>query len=515
MRRRTILTGTALGVAGAAFGLSEPATARSGRSAGGLLAVRGVTVIDAAGGVRRGQTVLIQGDRILDAGPAQRVPTPHAATVIDGEGRYLIPGLADMHTHATGIDDTDPELYAVNGITTTRQMSASAEARAWQQQIAAGDRLGPQWSIGSKIIDGSPSLWDGLDPDGSVHLSVADPGQARAAVRQQQAAGAAFIKTYTRLTRESFLAIADESARVGLPFLGHVPDFVQLTEASDRGMRTVEHLFEIWYDTSAEEDRLRRGVTSVPIAGGDYNGWFNRMQPYEYAAARTYDRRKAERVFGRIARNGTFVTPTLVLHETNDMPERIDRHDPRFRYFSADMIGYWDWALDSLYLPGRTPAQIAQSRELFERRLGLTADLAAAGVRLMTGTDLGTTYLMPGFSLHDELALFVRAGLEPIQALAAATLHPARYLGRHDQGVIARGAVADLVLLDADPLHDIRNTTRINSVFVRGHLIDPAARARMLADIEAAAQQPRPPATTPVAYRGCPCHGAAHPGTTA
>jgi hypothetical protein len=507
MQRRTILTGTAWGVAGAALGLSGPAQAR----AGGLLAVRGVTVIDAVGGARRGQTVLLRGDRILDAGPVRQVPVPHAATVIDGSGKFLIPGLADMHTHAVGIDDTDPELYAVNGVTTTRQMSASAEAREWQRQIAAGSRFGPQWSIGSKIVDGSPSLWDGLDVDGSVHVSVADAGQARAAVRQQHAEGAAFIKTYTRLTRESFLAVADESARVGLPFLGHVPDFVQLTEAGDRGMRTVEHLFEIWYDTSAEESRLRRGVTSVPITGGDYNGWFNRMQPYEYAAARTYDRRKAERVFGRVARNGTFVTPTLVLHETNDMPERIDRHDPRFRYFSPDMIGYWDWALDSLYLPGRTPTQITQSQDLFQRRLRLTADLAAAGVPLMTGTDLGTTYLMPGFSLHDELALFVRAGLRPIQALAAATLHPARYLGRPDQGVIARGAVADLVLLDADPLHDIHNTTRINTVFLRGHLIDPQKRAQMLADIEAAAQQPKPPATTPTAYRGCPCHGAPHP----
>jgi hypothetical protein len=324
-------------------------------------------------------------------------------------------------------------------------------------------------------------------------------------VQREHAAGAAFIKTYTRLTRESFLAIADESARLGLPFLGHVPDFVTLTEASDRGMRTVEHLFEVWYDTSSEEDRLRRAVTAVPIGPGDYNGWFTRMHPYEYAAARSYDRRKAVRVFRRVARNGTFVTPTLVLHETNDRPERIDRHDPRYRYFSADMIGYWDWALDNLYLPGRTPAQIVESAELFRRRLGLTADLAEAGVPLLAGTDLGTTYLMPGFSLHDELALLVRAGLKPIEALAAATLNPARYLGRHDLGVVARGAVADLVLLDADPLRDIANTTRINSVFVRGRLIDQARRRQMLADIEAMAQQPR--GAAPIAYRGCPCHG--------
>jgi hypothetical protein len=501
MQRRTILTSAALGVAGAALklpGLPPP----------GIYAIRGVTVVDALGGVRRGQTVLIRADRILDAGPAHRVPVPHGATVIDGTGKYLIPGLADMHTHVVGIDDTDPELYVVNGVTTTRQMSGSAQARDWQRQIAAGDRLGPQWVIGSRIVDGSPSLWDGLDVDGSVHVAVANPAEARAAVRAEQAAGAAFIKTYTRLTRESFLAVADEAGRLGLPFLGHVPDFVQLTEASDRGLRTVEHLFEIFYDTSADEDRLRRAVTAVPVGPGDYNGWFNRMHPYEYAAALSYDRRKAATVFDRVARNGTFCTPTLVLHETNDMPERIDRHDPRYRYFSADLIGYWDWALDNLYLPGRTPAQITESQDLFRRRLGLTAALAGAGVPLMAGTDLGTTYLMPGFSLHDELARLVRAGLTPLQAIGAATLNPARCLGQHDAGVVARGAVADLVLLDADPVHDIRNTTRINSVFVRGRLIDPAQRARMLAGIEAAAGRPKPAGVAPVAYRGCPCHAA-------
>src|SRR6185503_2275980 len=134
MQRRTILTGTALGVAGAALGLSRSAEASS-RAARRLIAIRGVTVIDASGGVRRGCTVLIEGDRIVDAGPARRVPVPHDATVLDGAGKYLIPGLADMHTHAVGIDDTYPELYVVNGVTTTRQMSGSGPASTWQRQI--------------------------------------------------------------------------------------------------------------------------------------------------------------------------------------------------------------------------------------------------------------------------------------------------------------------------------------------------------------------------------------------
>src|SRR4051795_10133618 len=154
MQRRTILTSAALGVAGAALklpGLPPP----------GIYAIRGVTVVDALGGVRRGQTVLIRADRILDAGPAHRVPVPHGATVIDGTGKYLIPGLADMHTHVVGIDDTDPELYVVNGVTTTRQMSGSPEARTWQRQIAAGARLGPPWAVRRRGGAGGAPLWGG------------------------------------------------------------------------------------------------------------------------------------------------------------------------------------------------------------------------------------------------------------------------------------------------------------------------------------------------------------------
>jgi imidazolonepropionase-like amidohydrolase len=499
MQRRTFLSGAA------AAGLAPTGLMRTGGRPGpsavsAISAIKDVTVVDAFG-ARRQQTVLVKGDRILDVG--ERISIPYGSTTIDGRGRYLIPGLADMHSHNVGIDDTDPELYVVNGVTTTRQMSADAGVRAWRTAIEAGQRIGPHWTVGSRILDGSPSLWDGLDADGSIHLAVADPGQARAAVRQEQAAGAEFIKTYTRLTRDSFLAIADESHRAGIPFLGHIPDFVEATEAIDAGLRTVEHLFEFWYDLSTQEQRIRRDVTQVPIGPGDYNGWFNRMHPYEYEAARTLDPRKADRLFERLVRNGTWVTPTLTVHWTSDTPQDIDPHDPRYRYFSADVLGYWQWALDNIYLAGRSAEQTAQRRELFQRRLRLCAAMAEAGVPLLTGTDLGTTYLMPGFSLHDELALLVKAGLSPLRAIAGATYEPARYEGRRDKGVVRRGAVADLVLLDADPLRDIRNTTRINSVLTHGRLIGPAEREQLLKDVEERAAQVR--VATAKAVRGCPC----------
>jgi hypothetical protein len=212
-------------------------------------------------------------------------------------------------------------------------------------------------------------------------------------------------------------------------------------------------------------------------------------------------------VYERLARNGTHVTPTLTVHWTVDVPQDVPHDDPRFRYVSADTLAYWQWTTETFFLAGRTPRESAERRELFPLRLRLAGDLARAGVPLLAGTDLGTSYLLPGFSLHDELAFLVEGGVTPAQALRAATYEPARSLGRRDAGTVERGKVADLVLLDADPLRDIRNTTRIDSVFVRGHHIDRATRRRMLAEIEAAAQASRPAGTIPAAA-GCLCHGA-------
>ncbi|MBL7261189.1 amidohydrolase family protein [Paractinoplanes lichenicola] len=489
--RRTVL-------AGAAASVAAPAVATPAAASSDVVAITGVTVIDAHGR-RRGQTVLMRGGRILDTG---RISVPHDARVLDGRGKYLIPGLADMHTHATGIDATEPEMYVVNGVTTTREMSANEPAIGWQREIDSGVRVGPRWIVGSAIVDGSPSLWEGL---GVPYVAVADAAEARAAVRAQAAAGAAFIKTYSRLSRESFHAIAAESRRAGLPFLGHVPDFVPVTEASDAGLHTIEHLFEFWYDTSRDEEWLRREIARIRVAGGDYAGWFTRLHPVEFAAARSHDRDKAARLFERLARNGTRVTPTLTVHWTCDTPQDVPHDDPRFRYVSADTLAYWQWCTDTIYLKGRTAKESAERQELFVRRLRLAGEMARAGVPLMTGTDLGTSYLMPGFSLHDELRLLVRAGVSTAQVLRAATLEPALSLGRHDQGLVTRGHVADLVLLDADPLRDIAATAQINSVVVRGKLIDAAARQRMLAGIEAAARAKPATGVLPVAA-GCACH---------
>ncbi|GAA1877454.1 amidohydrolase family protein [Asanoa iriomotensis] len=500
--RRSVLAGAVGLAAGAAVGVGRAsATPRVPAAADRMTAITHVTVIDATGApAQRDMTVLLRGGRILAVEPSRRVGALPGAHVIDGRGKFLIPGLANMHNHTFDGAAIELPLHIVNGVTTVRDMSANADVTQWRREIEAGTRLGPHWTIGSPIVDGSPSLWEGL---GAPYIGVATAAEARAAVRAQKDAGADFIKVYTRLSRGSFFAIADEARRQRIPFLGHVSDFVQLTEASDAGLASVEHLFQVWYDTSSREDELRRAITSVPIAGGEYNGWLNKMHPYEYAAARSYDRHKAAAVFARLARNGTRVTPTLVLHTFTDLPGDTPMNDPRYAYFPAATREFWAYALELIYTTGRTPEQDARGREIFERRLRLVHDLDQAGVPLMAGTDNGTAYLMPGFSLHDELARLAQAGLSNMRVLQTATLEPARYLGVHDRGTIARGNVADLVLLDADPLRDIRNTTRIHSVVVRGQVIDPITRARMLADVKKEGAAAPAPAAAPTARCAC------------
>ena len=476
-RRAVLGTGAGLG-AGLVVGTPAAATAPD------AVAVVGCTVIDATGGrPRHDMTVLARGDRITALGPSRGVRVPAGAAVVDGRGRYVIPGLMDMHVHSSGIDTLDPPLYVVNGVTTVREMSGYPTLHEWRQRITDGTLLGPRSVIASPLVDGSPSLWTGL---GAPYVEVADAAQARAAVRQVAADGADFVKVYSRVSRESFAAIADESHRLGLEFAGHCPDDVPVTAAAELGQRSFEHVFTTWYATSRHEDEIRRALSRLTVEAGDYNGWLHRVHPLEVAAARGYDPRRAERVFARRRAADAHQTPTLVMHRVLDLPGSVDRDDPRLRYIPAEVRAAWDFAMQKIYLDGRTPREQAEHQELFGHRVRFAGALHRAGVPLLAGTDTGTSYVYPGFSLHDELELLVRAGLPPLRALQAATRDPARFLGL-GSGTVRQGAAADLVVLDADPLADIRNTRHIHAVVARGQLITAERRDAIFEAVATAA----------------------------
>ncbi|MFY1637092.1 amidohydrolase family protein [Solwaraspora sp. WMMB335] len=500
-RRGVMTAGLAAGAAGI---LARPAAAAADRPTTGGIALTHVTVIDPhSGRILPNTTVVIRGDRIASV---HRGPAPQGATEVDLRGRFVIPGLADMHAHAQA-EGIDPALNIANGVTTVRDMAGSPLARDWRDRIEAGTLLGPRYVLGSKIVDGSPSLWDPAFLD---VVQVADAGQAREAVRQQQAAGADFVKVYTRLSRSAYRALAAEARQHGMSFAGHCPDEVPLEEAADLGQASVEHLFWTFFDTSFAERRLRAAIARIRLELGDYSGWFAAIHPLEWTAMNTHSGAKARRVFGALVRRRTRQVPTLAVHRGIDFARTVDvAADPRNRYLPSWAVEAMEFARQRFYLADRPVWTDAEWAAKFGRRLQVVGEMHGHGVPIMTGTDTGTVAVYPGFSVHDELALLVEAGLPPMAALHAATAEPARFLGS-DTGRVAAGHAADLVVLDADPLSDITNTATVSGVVVRGRYIGPDERLRILAEVERIAAGTPAPAGQAVPA-GCPCHAPLHP----
>ncbi|GAB2750314.1 amidohydrolase family protein [Amycolatopsis magusensis] len=483
---------------GAAVAGGLLATAGTAPASTTPLVLTGATLIDGIGGrPRRDSTIVLAGDRIVAAGSVAAA----GAQVIDLRGKFVIPGLWDMHVHTVPLDAIYPPLYVVNGVTGIREMYGyfHPQLPELRERVETGVVTGPRMVIASNLIDGPHSVHG---PTGAVTVST--PEEARAAVRTMKEQGADFIKVYSMLTRETFTAVAEESRRVGLRFAGHVPERMSVLDAADAGQHSMEHLFGFFTATSTRETELRQRLAATPIDPANLQAWYTVARALEREAATTHDPRRARRLFDRLRRNGTYASPTLSVLRALSLPASgFDRDDPRLRYLPKSITDYW-W-LQVEHTGPATPAEIEEHRRFFDAELRMTGDLHRAGVPVLAGTDSNNAFCFPGFSLHDELALLVRAGLSPMHALQSATRDAARFLGRErTAGTVEPGKVADLVVLDEDPLADITNTSRIHAVVHRGRYLGPAERARLLAGIEKAAaeqQFPEPPVS------GCGCRG--------
>lgn len=454
------------------------------------LALTHVTVIDPEHDhPHREMTVLVAGHRITEAGPSGQVRINPGTPVLDLTGKFLIPGLADLHAHSIGSERISPPLYVLNGVTTVREMAASTEVSDWRRKIDRGRLLGPTWVIAGPIVDGFPSLLTEPGDEESDIITVTTAAEGRQAVRRAKAGGADFVKLYSRIPPEAFVAIAAEARKLRIPIAGHSPDQVPVEDVIDAGYRSIEHLHTLPLATSSRPADVRQALDAIKIRPGDYAGWFRKLHPIEWLAANHPSADRQEAVFERMIQRGTGSVPTLTMHQLVDMPEDAILDDERLRYIPAETREFWRFVLEDYYLKGRTNEEKAQQRELYQRRLEFVHAMHRSGVRLLAGSEAGFVYSYPGFSLHDELAELVRAGLTPLEALRTATVEPTRFLGT-PTGSIRPGRIADLVVLDGDPLADIRNTAKIHAVVVRGKLVDSAERQRLLAEIEAAAAEP-------------------------
>jgi imidazolonepropionase-like amidohydrolase len=449
------------------------------------LVIQRVTVIDATGTpAQHDMTVVIEQDQIVAVGPWKKVTAPAGSQIVNGRGKFLIPGLWDMHVHnfANGSGDekwipwTYP-LYLINGVVGVREMWGPENANAWRAQHAKYDKPAPNVYLASPILDGPKPIWPGT-------VAIADAAQARAAVDLYQANGADFIKVYSLLSRDAYFAIADEARKLGMPFEGHVPDAITVEEASDAGQRSMEHLLGVALGTSTEEDALF-AERSTNLSGDFYREYLR--------AEATYDDSKAQGLFARFIKNGTWQCPTLVvLRSYAHFDDGQFMHREWLRYLPAPGPAYWKGESEqaSRYM---TAADWADAHREFLEELKLVGRMYRAGVGILAGTDSANPYVFWGFSLHDELALLVEAGLSPMAALQAATINPARFMGVADRrGTIEVGKVADLVLLDRDPLADIHNSTSIRAVILGGKLMSRASLDAMLAESEALAAKPAP-----------------------
>jgi|SRR5678815_659697 len=441
------------------------------------IVIRNVTTVDVqTGSLRPAQTVIIEGTRTKTIGEAAQLATPKGARIVDGTGKFLIPGLWDMHVHATGpgVDRLFLPVLVANGVTGVREMFGTfrwyADARAMAKR---GEIVMPRLVGSGHILDGKPQIWQSVE--------VADAAQARHAVDSLARGGAAFIKVYSRLTPDEFRAIADEAKKHNLSFAGHVPTLVSVDEALSLGMASIEHLQMFTTACSSQEEAFRSALLDAVASpkGWDSAGVISRLQlPM---LRQTFDRERCTALAKRVAASNTWMVPTVVvLHSTTHLDDPSLRNDPRLQYIPEFFKTGWNPANDFRFR-AVTPEGWAARKRIFDEQLSILRILHDAGAKFLAGTDLSNPYLYPGFSLYDELTYLTKNGFSNLEALQTATINPARFLNATDSlGTIAEGTVADLVLLDANPLVDIANVARVHAVIANGVLIDAARRQQIL-----------------------------------
>ena len=457
-----------------------------------VLAISDVTVIDATGApAKPNMTVIITGDRITTIAKTGEVAIPKNAQVINGTGKFLIPGLWDMHVHTVfkSLPETYFPMFIANGVTGVRDMAVGdlGFLKQLRKDINEGRLLGPR-IIAGQMVDGPMPVWPGLP------ISISTEAEARQAAATVKDRGVDFIKVYSLIPREAYFALADEAKKLGITFAGHVPISVSAFEASDAGQKSIEHMEGILRACSAIEPELRKTLEAALKDAKDTDqmraSLVRALNETDSKALETYSQEKAAALFARFAANGTWQAPTLVVHRAGAfMDDSNFTNDPRLKYVRRDIRDSWK-NQDDFRLRNRTAESSARQRMLFQKKLELILAMHRAGVKMLAATDALVWYVFPGFSLHDELELFVKAGLNPMEALQTATRNPAICLGLIDMvGTVEMGKKADLVLLEANPLENISNTKRISAVIVGGRLIPRVSLDKMLMDAEAAASK--------------------------
>lgn len=448
---------------------------RTGVESNNMVAFTNVSIIDVTGGpTKHDMTLVINGNQITALGETALTSKPTGALVVDATGKFVIPGLWDMHVHTLStwtvadsvvdLPDSFFPLFVANGVTGVRDMNGSMDVlRRVRERMQEGSMRGPRVVSAGLIVDGA--VWS----FGSIAVTSHDDG--RNAVHQLAEAGAEFIKVGGLTPRDAYFGVVEAAKELNLPFSGHVPFQITATEASAAGQKSIEHLDGILLGCSSNEQNLRRDAEALIAAEGAFSHlWLARVRA-EAGALESPDAERCSALISQLVANQTWQVPTLVLKRATaflDEPEVFQ--DPRIAFIPNYLLETWgtDNALTGMY----TIEDFENDKRVFARHLELVGEMHRSGVQLMPGTDAVDPYIFPGSSIHDELELFVQAGLSPMEALQTATWNPARYLEMTDSlGSVSVGKIADLVFLDTDPLENINNIRQIWAVVLDGEVL--------------------------------------------
>ena len=402
------------------------------------------------------QTVIVENGRISYVGARRAAPA--GATVIDGRGKFLIPGLAEFHAHVPSGGQAAHAhrtltLYALAGVTTARGMLGAPMHLALRDSIADGTLFGPRLFTSGPSFNGN---------------SATSPERAIAMVREQKEAGYDLLKIHPGVPRDAFDSLARTANQLGIPFSGHVPLEVGLDRAITARHSTIDHLdgfIEAMYAGQAPLTAQRNGFFGLGIV-------------------RELDMSRFQGIVDRVRASGVTMVPTEILaaNYANDATGDQLTSVPEMRYWVPQQVANWRAAKNNLLSATGVPRE--QRHEYIALRRRFIKALYDAGVPFLLGSDAPQLWNVPGFSTHRELAALVAAGLTPYQALRTGTVNVAKYIKEEGRsGVVRSGARADLILLDGNPLQDISNSMRINGVVVNGRWIGPAERERMLAQL--------------------------------
>jgi imidazolonepropionase-like amidohydrolase len=439
---------------------------------GNAMAIMGVSLVDpsSSSSAVADQTILVSDGVIRAVGPSSAVVIPAGARRIDARGKYAIPGLWDAHVHFMNTGVTALPLFVALGVTSVREMGGYIDStRAWQARMRAGTLIGPRILTSGPILE-SPSYLQRVversargDPQLAVRIlpyriRVGDSIEARRAIDSLVKLGVDFVKIRTSGNPEAFYATLRAARRAGLPVAGHQPNAVSLRSALDSGQTDLEHAI---------------------------------LPPLSRLSAARRDS-----VYRTFAANGAWYTPTLAVSRmvmlSGDSAARAIfsadaiRLDERRSYVSAWLLGWWRMQVDER-ATDTVSSRAATMEEAYRSSTSDVRRMRELGVNILAGTDAGSVLVYPGFALHEELRLLVDdAKLSPREALWSATAGPARFARLDERlGTIAPGKIADIVLLDADPLTDIRNTRRIFAVIQGGRLFSRADLDALLRQVRA------------------------------